>query len=85
MEAFMEKKQIGQWGKKCRVPLMCLRILLVYLIVLLIAKYSYFYKAGMIPTDKFGLGIVMFLLAYRFFSLTIAPGMLVFWMLSRKK
>ncbi|UCC95264.1 MAG: hypothetical protein JSW40_00525 [Candidatus Omnitrophota bacterium] len=76
----MEESQTKMIRKKYKRPLTCLRLILIYLIFLFIAKNSSIYQTGIIPEDLFSIFIAVFLVAYRFLSIVFVPVLLVLWM-----
>ncbi len=76
----MEIRKIRAWLKKHKRPVMCLRILLVYLVCLMIVKYSAIFDQGIFGSGTWGRIIVLITLFYRFLSFAFVPGILILWL-----
>ncbi len=75
----MERKPIKYWLKKYKRLVSCLRILLIYWIFLLIAKYSRVFSVGLNPQSIGNLVIAGIVVVYRFLSIAYIPALLVLW------
>jgi hypothetical protein len=58
---------------------MCVRILLVYLVCLMIVKYSAIFEQGIFGSSTWGRIIIIITLFYRFLSIAFVPGILILW------
>ena len=79
METIVEIRKIRAWLKKHRRPAMCVRILLVYLVCLMIVKYSVIFDQGILGSGTWGRIIGLITLFYRFLSFAFVPGLLILW------
>lgn len=75
----MEIREIKAWLKKHRRPAMCVRILIVYMVCLMIVKYSVIFEQGIFGSGIWGKIIVVVTLFYRFLSISFVPGIIILW------
>ena len=73
----MNKKVFRKYNK----PLNCLRIILLYILFLFLAKYSYIFRTGFIPKEILSTIIAVCLILYRFLSIAVVPAVLIIWVL----
>ena len=76
----MEIRKIKAWLKKHRRPAMCVRILIVYMVCLIIVKYSLIFEQGIFDSGIWGKIIVVVTLFYRFLSISFVPGIIILWL-----
>jgi len=75
----MEIRKIRAWLKKHKRPAMCIRILVVYLVCLMIAKYSVIFEQGLFGSNIWGRIVIVIIMFYRFLSIAFVPGILILW------
>jgi len=75
----VEIRKIRAWLKKHKRPVMCIRILLVYLVCLMIVKHSAIFDQGIFGSGTWGRIIIIITLFYRFLSFAFVPGILILW------
>lgn len=75
----MEMKEIKTRLKKYQKPVMCLRLLAIYWILLFIVKHSPIFDAGLNPKQVISIFIISIIVMYRFLSIALVPAILVLW------
>ena len=55
------------------------KIILIYFILLQIAKYSYVFQSGFLPGDLLDIVLLMAVLFYRLLTILFVPILLVLW------
>lgn len=78
----MEMKQIKTWLKRYKRLITCFRFMIIYFLVLNLAKYSSVFNTGFIPKDLFSAAVIGALIIYRFFCITFVPAIIFLWLIS---
>jgi hypothetical protein len=74
----MEVKEIKNWLKKHKKPVMCVRFLAIYLI-LFIVKHSPIFDTGLNPKHVISVLMIGIIVLYRFLSIAFVPAILILW------
>jgi len=72
-----------RWFRQQRLLVLCIRFLFIYALALFIAKFSFVFRAGVVPGDLLNMTIIAVLLVYRFISVAVVPGLVLSWVLKR--
>ena len=55
----------------------------IYLVVVLIAKYTSYFEDGLVPENIFHLALAVTLIFYRLMALAVAPAVLTVWLIKK--
>ncbi len=71
--------EIKAWLRKYKRPVMCVRFLAIYLILLFIIKHSPIFDTGLNPKHILSTLIIGIVVMYRFLSMAFVPAILILW------
>jgi len=80
----METKRIKEFIKKHRRPFLCIRLLLVYVVFLCIAKCTGVFNTE-ITKSRLHAFVALVIMIYRFLSISFVPAILVLWFFDQQK
>ena len=79
----MRKGTVKSWLNGNRRLVLAARFLIFYAIALFVAKHSSLFRTGLVPGDLPNITVAAVLILYRFFSIAVAPGLVLLWVFEK--